>query len=165
MKVTTIIQSSQARATKTPTTSNQAVYIGAEDSIFNRLNGVIDEVRIYNRVLASTEIETLFQKEPDFSSRLLANVPEGTTQFIATVSWQGVGSINVTIQSPSQTYTEDIVPVYQKTTYSASSGTSTTLNLKRISVSITALASDQSWYTILETSNVRDYRITVEVQK
>jgi len=131
----------------------------------NLFNGVIDEVRIYNRALSATEIQEIFQKSPDFSSRLLATVPKGTTQFIATVSWQGIGSINVTIQSPSKNYTEDIVPVYQKTTYSASSGPSNILNIKRLTVSIAALTSDQNWYIILNSSNVQDYKMTAEVQK
>jgi hypothetical protein len=128
-------------------------------------NGIIDEVQIYNRTLSVTEIQAYYQQSPDFSSNLLAKVPKGTTDFLATVSWQGIGSINVTIQSQSQTYTEDMIPVYQKTTYSTSGGTSTMLNIKRLEVSIGALASDQDWYINLVTSNVQDYKITVEVQK
>ena len=128
-------------------------------------NGALDEVRIYNKALSANEIQESFQKGPDFSSRLLAKTPKGTTQFITTVSWQGIGSINVTIQSPSQNYTEDLVPVYQKTVYSTSGGTSSMLNIKRLSVSFTALSSDENWYVALDFSNVEDYRITVEVQK
>jgi hypothetical protein len=63
-----------------------------------RFNGIVDEVRVYNRALSATEIGNLFQKGPDFSSRLLAKVPKGTTQFVVTLSWQGYGSINVTIE-------------------------------------------------------------------
>jgi hypothetical protein len=126
--------------------------------------GIIDEVQIYNRALSATEIQANSQQSPDFSS-VLAAVPQGTTDFIATVSWQGAGFINVTIQSPSQTYTESMIPVYQKTTYSVSGGTSTMLNIKRLEVSIGALGSTQNWYIVLVTSNVQDYKITVEVQK
>jgi hypothetical protein len=140
--------------------------VGNSDSYYGYpWNGLIDEVRIYNRALSAVEIQNDFQKSPDFSSKLLAKVPKGTTQVIVTVSWQGIGSINVTIQSPSQTYTEEIVPVYQKTVYSPSTGTSNMLNIKRLSVSIAALTSDQNWYIILETSNAEDYKITVEAQK
>ncbi|MGD0028115.1 MAG: LamG domain-containing protein [Candidatus Bathyarchaeia archaeon] len=127
--------------------------------------GIIDEVQIYNRALSATEIQADYQQSPDFSSNLLAALPKGTTDFIATLSWQGIGSINVTIQSPSQTYTEDTLSVYQKTSYSVSGGTSTMLNIKRLEVSIGALGSDQNWHIILQTSNVTDYKITVEVQK
>jgi len=126
--------------------------------------GVIDEVRIYNRVLSAAEIDTLFQKEPDFSSRLLAKVPKGTNQFIVTLSWQGVGSINITTESPSKIYTEENVSsVYQKTSYSSSNGDM--LNIKRLAVSVTALSSDENWYLKLEFNGVEDYRITVEVEK
>jgi len=127
--------------------------------------GVVDEVQIYNRTLSASEILTDFQGSPDLSPKLLANVPKGTTEFIATVSWQGTGSINVTIESPSQTYTEDMIPVYQKTTYSTSDGTSAMLNIKRLDVSIGALASDQSWYVALAFDNVQNYKMTVEIQK
>jgi len=76
-----------------------------------------------------------------------------------------LGSINVTIESPLKNYTEDIVPVYQKTVYSTSDGTSSILNIKRLSVSTTALSTDENWYVVLKFDDVEDYRITVEVQK
>ena len=87
--------------------------------IFATPDGIIDEVRIYNRALSAAEIQESFQKGPDFSSKLLAKVPKGTTQVIVTVSWQGIGSLNVTIESPSKSYTEDMVPVYERTSYSS----------------------------------------------
>ena len=66
----------------------------------------------------------------------------GTTQVITMLSWQGTGSINVTVISPSQNYTEDMMSEYQKTVYSTSGGTSSMLNIKRLSVSVNALSSD-----------------------
>lgn len=148
--------------------SNNIMCLGGDNRFAlpnSPFNGIIDEVQIYNRTLSATEIQAYYQQSPDFPSNLLAKVPKGTTDFIATLSWQGTGSINVTIQSPSQTYTEDMaaVAVYQKTTYSVSSATM--LNIKRLEVTIGALASDQDWYVMLATSNVQDYKITVEVQK
>jgi hypothetical protein len=145
--------------------NNENLAIGAFFNGGNFFNGITDEVQIYNRALSATEIQAYYQS-PGFSPSLLAKVPNGTTDFIATVSWQGTGSINVTIQSPSNIYTEsNATGVYQKTTYSASGGTSTMLNIKRLEVSVGALASDQNWYIVLVTSNVQDYKITVEVQK
>jgi hypothetical protein len=128
-------------------------------------NGVIDEVHIYNRALSANEIQQSFQQSPDFSSKLLAVVPKGTTQFIATLSWQGIGSINVTIQTPSQNYTESTLAEYQKTVYSTSSGTAGMLNIKRLSVSVNALSSDQNWYIVLTLNGVSAYQLSVEVQK
>ena len=151
--------------TKIPTISSQPVVIGAEDAVHNLLDGVIDDVRIYNRVLLSAEIATLLQNEPGFSSRLVTNVPEGTTQLIATLSWQGTGSLNVTVESPSVNYTENDVPVYQKTTYSTANGPSGMLNIKRLSVSVSALPADEVWYVALDVENVDAYQISVEVQK
>jgi len=127
--------------------------------------GVIDEVRIYNRALSAAEIQEIFQKGPDFSSRLQVKVPKGTTQLIVTLSWQGDGSIGVTIESPSKIYTEDMMSLYQRTDYSSSSSISSMLNIKRLAVSLTALSSDENWYVILEFEDVEDYRITVEVQR
>ena len=127
--------------------------------------GIIDEVHIYDRALSAAEIQSSFEKGPEFTSNFLAKVPKGTTALFATVSWQGIGNINVMVQSPSMNYTEDIVPVYQKTTYSTSEGTSGGLNIKRLAVSINALASDQDWYIILTMSKFQDCVVTVEVQK
>jgi hypothetical protein len=129
------------------------------------LNGAVDEARIYNRDLSASEIQQDFQNGPDFSSNLVAKVPIGTTQVMTTLSWQGTSSINVTIVSPSQTYTESTVPVYQKTTYSTSGGTTSMLNIKRLSVSVNALPSDQNWNVTLMFDNPVPYQITVEVQK
>ena len=130
-----------------------------------RFSGTIDEVRIYNRALSAAEIQTDFQTSPGFASTLLAKIPTGTTQVITTISWQGSGSINATITSPSQTYTESVIPVYQKTTYSTTAGSSGMLNVKRLSVSVTALPADQSWTIALTYSGVAAYQISVEVQK
>jgi hypothetical protein len=128
-------------------------------------SGTIDEARVYNRVLSASEIQADFQGGPNNSINLVAKVPQGTTQVITTLSWQGTGSINVTIVSPSQTYTESMLSEYQKTTYSTSGGLTSMLNIKRLSVSVNALSSDQSWNVELTLANVGAYQITVEVQK
>jgi len=128
--------------------------------------GVIDEVQVFNRVLSAPEIQADFQQNPDFSSYVVAKVPQATTQVIATLSWQGPGSINVTIATPSQTYTESMMSEYQKTVYSTSSGgPSSMLNIKRLSISVSALPSDQSWNITLTFDTVNAYQISVEVQK
>jgi hypothetical protein len=139
--------------------------IGEQTAGVNPSSATIDEVRIYNRALSAAEIQADFKEGPDFSVNLLTKVPKGTTQVITTLSWQGVGSINVTIVSPSQNYTESMLPEYQKTVYSTSSGTTSMLNIKRLSVSVSALSSDQNWYVVLTFNSVDAYQITVEVQK
>jgi hypothetical protein len=128
--------------------------------------GYIDEVQVYNRALSPTEIQTDFKQSPDFSPYLLANVPQGTTQVITTLSWQGTGNINVTITTPSQTYTESMMSEYQKTTYSTTGGGPLSmLNIKRLSISVTALPSTQSWNITLTYDNtVSAYQISVETQ-
>jgi hypothetical protein len=128
-------------------------------------DGIIDEVRIYNFVLSQAEIQNDFNIGPDFSANVLAKVPQGTTQVITTLTWQGTGNINVTIVSPSQNYTENLLPEYQKSSYSTSNGITSMLNIKRLSVSVTALSSDQNWYMVLTLDKVDAYQITVEVQK
>jgi hypothetical protein len=62
-------------------------------------------------------------------------------------------------------YIEDMVLVCQKTVYSTSDGTLSMLDIKRLSISVSALSSDQNWYVMLEFDDVEDYRLTVEVQK
>jgi hypothetical protein len=130
----------------------------------NYIPAQIDEVRVYNRALTAADIQADF-KDPDFAASVLAKIPQGTTQVIATLSWQGTGNINATIQSPSQNYTENMLPEYQKSSYSTSNGITSTLNIKRLSVSINALSSDQNWYIVLTLDKVDAYQITVEVQK
>jgi hypothetical protein len=127
--------------------------------------GTIDEVRIYNQALSATDIQADFSIGPDYSAKVLAKVPQGTTQVITTLSWQGTGNINVTIVSPSQNYTENMLPEYQKSSYSTSNGITSMLNIKRLSASVTALPSDQNWYIVLTRDNIDAYQITVEVQK
>jgi hypothetical protein len=39
------------------------------------------------------------------------------------------------------------------------------LNIKRVSISVAALSSDEKWYIKLECDEVEDYSTTVEVQK
>jgi hypothetical protein len=140
------------------------LYIGRYGTVSD-FSGKIDEVHIYSRALSAAEIQTDFQGSPDIPSNILAKIPKGTTQIITTLSWQGTGSINATITSPSQTYTEDQIPVYQKTTYSTTSDISSMLNIKRLSISVNALASDQNWNVALSFDNPVPYQITVEVQK
>jgi hypothetical protein len=146
-------------------TSTNSLRIGEQASCYF-FSGIIDEVRVYNRALSAAEIQIAFQESPDFSSNLLAKVPKGTTQVFATFSWQGIGSLNATIVSPSQTYTEDTIPVYQKTSYSTSGGgTASMLNIKRLSISVSALSSDENWNITLAYDNVNAYQIAVEVQR
>ena len=57
------------------------------------------------------------------------------------------------------------MPVYQKTVYSTSDGTASMLNIKRLSISVTALSSDENWCVMLEFDDVEDYRITAEAKK
>jgi hypothetical protein len=58
-----------------------------------------------------------------------------------------------------------MMPEYQKTVYSMSGGTSSMLNIKRLSVSVNAPSPDQDWYVMLTYGAVDAYQITVEVQK
>lgn len=142
-------------------TEPHSIMVGSISSL--AFHGVIDDTRVYNRALNETEIQDIFQKGPDFSSRLLVKVPRGITQLLVTLSWQGYGSVNATIESPSEIYPEDMVSLYQRTTYSPSSGDM--LNIKRLAITVTALASDESWYIKLESDDLEDYEITVEVQR
>ncbi len=147
-----------------PVASSNDVLIGVEDAAYNPFNGIIDEVQIYKRVLSSDEIQSNAQMSPDFSPYILANVPAGVTQVITTLSWQGTGNITVTITTPSQTYTENMMPIYQKTTYSTTDGPQTMLNIKRLSISVSPLLSAQSWNITLTPSSVSAYQISVETQ-
>ena len=152
-------------ATGSVGSNTNPVVIGYRQFGAEYLNGAIDNVQIYNRALSTGEIQSGFQKGPDFSSNLAAKIPKGTTQVIVTLSWQGTGSINATVTSPSQTYTEDQIPVYAKTTYSTTSGNPNMLNIKRLSISVTALTADQSWTIALTYDTAVAYQLAVEVQK
>jgi hypothetical protein len=145
----------------------QGLKIGASPVGANLLDfaGIIDDIHIYNRALPPTEIQENYQKNPDFSSNLIAKVSKGTTQVIVTLEWIGQGSITTTITSPSQSYTEDLVSVYQKTTYLTTIDNSNILNIKRLSISVEALSADQNWAISLAFNNANAYQISVETQK
>jgi hypothetical protein len=147
-------------------TAGSGLYVGRYGGYTSyEFQGIVDEVQIYNRVLSTAEIQTAFQESPDFSANLLAQVPKGTTQVITTLSWQGTGSINVTIVSQSQTYNESMMSVYTKTTYSTTGGITNMLNIKRLLITVNALSSAQNWNIQLTySSNVNGYQISVETQ-
>jgi hypothetical protein len=157
-----------AASTTQTSTAGTGMYVGRYGGYTSgEFQGVVDNVQIYSRALSATEIAANYQVSPDFSSNLLVTVPTGMTDFIATLSWQGTGSVNATIQASSEgTYTEiNATGVYQKTTYSFSNGTATYLNIKRIEVSVSpALTSSQSWYIVLVSNNVQNYQFSAETQ-
>ena len=139
--------------------------VGSTPSGGDYFSGAIDEDRIYNLALTAAELQTDYNIGPDSSANVLAKVPQGATQVITTPSWQGTGNIDVTIASPSQEYTENMLPVYQKSRYSTTNGITNMLNIKRLSIAVTALPSDQNWNITLILDKVDNYQITVEVQK
>lgn len=141
------------------------LFIGINSGAYYPFNGTIDDVQVYNRALSESEIQGAFLHGPEFSSNYLAKIPEGVTQVIVTLAWQGIGDMNATIVTPAQNYTESMIPVYQKTTYSTASGASSMLNIKRLSVTVSALPEDQNWYISLTLDSVTDFQITVETQK
>jgi len=147
------------------TATAQSLRIGQNPNIGIAPNGIIDEVSVYNRALSTTEIQNNLQNNPGFTSQLTAKIPKGTTQVITTLTYQGSGSINATITSPSQTYTEDAIPVYQKTSYSTTGSQTDMLNIKRLSISVAALPVDQTWTIALTFDSITAYQISVEVQK
>jgi hypothetical protein len=145
--------------------SNAPLRVGSTNGGGGIYKGSIDEISIYTRALLPAEIQTAFQSSQYFSSQITAKIPKGTTQVIITLTWQGEGSINVTTTSPSQSYTEDMIPIYQKTTFSTTSGISAMLNIKRLSISVNATSSDQIWTIGLAFDGVNAYQASVEVQK
>jgi hypothetical protein len=149
-----------------PTTSmDYSIGRAASGTTNPYFKGTINEVHIYNRALSAIEISSDSQTNPDFSSNMIAKIPKGTTQILVTFSWQGTGSINATIISPSQTYSEATIPVYQKTSYSTSGGLSSMLNIKRLSIAVDPVASDQSWNISIIYDAVVAYQMSVEIQK
>jgi hypothetical protein len=145
--------------------SSSPIRVGSTNAGTVWFEGSIDEISIYNRALSSSEILNEFQTGKGRPLQLGARIPKGTTQVITTLTWQGPESINATITSPSQTYSEDgaSVSVYQKSTYSTASDT--TLNIKRISITVSALSADENWAIALTMENSVDYTISVEAQK
>ena len=47
----------------------------------------------------------------------------------------------------------------------SSDGTSSMLDIKRLSISVSALSSDENWYVMLEFDDIEDYKITAEAKK
>jgi hypothetical protein len=99
------------------------------------------------------------------SSRLLVKLPKGAFRIVFTVSWIEGGGVEVSAESPSETYKKDTVAVCMNQIGRSGSGEPAALNVKRVSLPILPLMKDEDWQVILEFNKVEDCCIIVEVQE
>jgi hypothetical protein len=129
--------------------------------VFERLSR--REFTLPSEVCQMLEVGQILGK-PDFS-RFLVRLPRGSIGITFTISWQGSGNIEISADSPSRTYREDAPNVCVKQTDRSVSGVEALLSVKRVSVPISALSTDEVWHVVLEFYKVEDYSIVVEVQE
>jgi len=98
------------------------------------------------------------------------NVRAGATQIVVTLaySWSGTGSPpqgNITIAGPSGTPTlqESAGVVYDRTSITVSGTTSTYSIIHRVTFTITAPGTAQTWTAQVSLSGVSNYSLTIEV--
>jgi hypothetical protein len=90
------------------------------------------------------------------------NLRAGATQVFVTYTWMGSSSITMELVSPTTTYHQSDMSMYEKST-SSFDGTTTLLNVKRAGISVSPLTSAEVWILYLEFGEPVEYQISVEV--
>ena len=93
------------------------------------------------------------------------NVRPGATQIVVTVSWTGTASASVTVAGPggSPTLSESGAVGYDRTSIIVSGGSPTYASIHRVTFTITAPTSTQTWSLLLSISGTSTYNVTIEV--
>jgi hypothetical protein len=98
----------------------------------------------------------------EVSSTYGMNVRAGVTQVIVTCTWTGSGNITIELASPTTTYYESDMSIYEKSKVSISGTTATTLNIKRAALHISATSTSEPWTLYLDLNDVAAYEVSVE---
>jgi hypothetical protein len=89
-------------------------------------------------------------------------IKEGVSQIVVTCAWSGSGNIKIAnLTSPTTTYYESNMSIYEKTTVSVPEITSI-INIKRAVLSIPTTTSSESWDLYLNLNGVTTYQVSVE---
>ena len=99
---------------------------------------------------------------PDSPSTYGVNIRAGVTQIFVTCTWSGSGNIAIELVSPTVTYYESDMSIYEKSTVSFNGTTTSTFNIKRAALSISALSSSEVWMLYLDLSDVFTYQVSLE---
>ncbi|NHJ31527.1 MAG: hypothetical protein FK732_01575 [Asgard group archaeon] len=91
------------------------------------------------------------------------DIRAGVTQIFVTATWTGSGNITMELVSPTTTYYESDMSIYEKSTASFNGTTTTTSNIKRAGLSVSSLASVEMWICYLDLDNIVTYQVSVEI--
>jgi hypothetical protein len=93
------------------------------------------------------------------------NVKAGATQIVVTISWIGSGTASVTIQGPggTPTMTEAAGTVYDRTTITVVSGSSTYTYIHRVTFTLSPSPASPEVWTMLITIGTSTYNVNIEV--
>ena len=86
----------------------------------------------------------------------------GVTQIFVTCTWMGSSNITIKLVSPTTTYYESDMTIYEKSTASFNGTTTTILNIKRTGLSVSTLASAEVWILYLDLDDTVIYQVSVE---
>jgi len=91
-------------------------------------------------------------------------VREGATQIVVTCDWSGLGNITIAnMTSPTVTYYESNMSIYEKTTVSFDGVTTDYFNIRRATLSIPATSSEETWVLNLNFTSVTKHQVSAEV--
>ena len=91
-------------------------------------------------------------------------VRAGATQIVVTCDWSGLGNITIAnITSPTRTYYESDMGIYEKTTVSFDGVTTNYFNIRRAALSIPATSSEETWILNLNLTSVTRHQVGAEV--
>ena len=90
-------------------------------------------------------------------------VRAGATQIVVTCTWSGSGNLTMRLASPTTTYYESDMSMYEKTRVSVNGTSISILNIKRAALSVVALTSSETWVLYLNLNDVTTYQVNVEI--
>lgn len=84
-------------------------------------------------------------------------------QIVITCTWSGNGNITIAnLTSPTKTYYETNMSIYEKTTLSVGGATTSTFNIRRVVLSISTTSSEEAWILYLNLKDVTAYEVSAE---
>ena len=91
-------------------------------------------------------------------------VRAGATQIAITCSWSGSGNLTIAnLTSPTTTYFESDMSIYEKTTVTFDGTATDTLNIRRAILSTPSTISEETWILNLNLTDVTTYQVSAEV--
>jgi len=113
---------------------------------------------------AHVDYVSVSQAATPTSAAYSLKVRAGATQITTTCSWSGSGNLTIAnLTSPTTTYYESDMSIYEKTTVSFDGTATATFNIRRAVLSILSTVSEEAWILNLNFTDVTTYQVSAEI--